>query len=348
MGSAVALDPRNGEVLALVSAPAFNPNLFARRLEHGDWRAILDAPHHPFTTAPSRTPTLRARCSRSSRDRRLTEHVVNDAVSCPGATSMYSHPSAAGGRRPRLGRLEARDRALLRRLLLPFGRGAHHRAHRPLATASSASHRHRSGRREAGAHPGRDWSMRARHMWFPGETISVSIGQGPLLVTPLQMAVMIAIVANGGHGHPAPDQGSQPPRARSRVSARRTTSSRWCAPRWSTKAARRARSPGHIRVAGKTGTAQVLTGDARRSRSSSTSAAITPGSPRSLRSTILAWWSSSSPSTAATARAAAPIAKALYESISRRLPSLAIPEEGPPLRRCRRSTGACCRRCCSR
>ena len=36
-------------------------------------------------------------------------------------------------------------------------------------------------------------------MWFPGETVSVSIGQGPLLVTPLQMAVMMATVANGGH-----------------------------------------------------------------------------------------------------------------------------------------------------
>ena len=47
--------------------------------------------------------------------------------------------------------------------------------------------------------PDNAWSEKVRHQrWYPGETISVSIGQGPVLVTPLQMAELTSIVANGG------------------------------------------------------------------------------------------------------------------------------------------------------
>jgi penicillin-binding protein 2 len=47
--------------------------------------------------------------------------------------------------------------------------------------------------------PDAAWSLRVRKTkWYPGETISVAIGQGPVLVTPMQMAVMMAMVANGG------------------------------------------------------------------------------------------------------------------------------------------------------
>jgi penicillin-binding protein 2 len=61
--------------------------------------------------------------------------------------------------------------------------------------------------------PDSAWSLRYRHAkWYPGETISVAIGQGPILLTPLQMAVMTAMVANGGHPVvPHLIKGVQPP-----------------------------------------------------------------------------------------------------------------------------------------
>ena len=53
---------------------------------------------------------------------------------------------------------------------------------------------------KAGLVPDSRWSLEARGApWYPGETISVATGQGPILVSPLQIAVMIAAVANGGH-----------------------------------------------------------------------------------------------------------------------------------------------------
>ena len=52
----------------------------------------------------------------------------------------------------------------------------------------------------AGLVPDTEWSLRARGTsWYPGETISVAIGQGPLLVTPIQLASVMALVANGGY-----------------------------------------------------------------------------------------------------------------------------------------------------
>jgi len=52
----------------------------------------------------------------------------------------------------------------------------------------------------SGLVPDPAWSLAVRKMpWYPGETISVAIGQGPVLLTPLQMAMMLAAVANGGH-----------------------------------------------------------------------------------------------------------------------------------------------------
>ncbi len=47
-GAVVALDPRNGEVLAMVSRPAFDPNLFAGRIRSKDWKELLDNPDHPL------------------------------------------------------------------------------------------------------------------------------------------------------------------------------------------------------------------------------------------------------------------------------------------------------------
>ena len=140
VGSAVALDPRNGEILAMVSAPSFNPNVFARRLDRSDWRAIVDAPHQPLQNrAMQNTYPPGLGVQDRDRHRGLEEGVdPADSVSCGGATRVYNHRFRCwkkGGH----GRVDmrARDRALVRRLLLPPRRAAHDRPDRRAGRAVS-------------------------------------------------------------------------------------------------------------------------------------------------------------------------------------------------------------------
>jgi penicillin-binding protein 2 len=205
VGAIVALDPRNGEVLALVSSPSFNSNIFARRLASDEWQALLDEPNNPLQdralqNAYSPGSTFKIVMATAG----LSEHVISehDSVFCPGSTVIYGHPFRCwkkGGHGTvdvhqalahscdvffyHLGQKLGIERiAKYARL---FGLGS------PTGIDIQGEKR--------GLVPDPAWSLKYRKIpWYPGETISVSIGQGPVLLTPLQMAMMTAIVANGG------------------------------------------------------------------------------------------------------------------------------------------------------
>jgi penicillin-binding protein 2 len=114
---------------------------------------------------------------------------------------------------------------------------------------------------KAGLIPDSEWSQRVRrHPWYPGETISVAIGQGPILTTPLQLAVMMAAVANGGslvtpYVLPGGARSLQPLGVSSEHLAVVQEALRSVVEEGGTAA--RIRLPG-IETAGKTGTAQVI------------------------------------------------------------------------------------------
>jgi penicillin-binding protein 2 len=205
VGSAVALDPRNGEILAMVSAPSFNPNVFARRIDHSDWRAIVDAPHQPLQNrAMQNTYPPGSVFKIVTAIAGLEQGIVRpgDAVWCSGAARVFNH-SFRCWKRGGHGRVDLK-RAIAQSCDVYFYQLGARLTIDPIA---SWSRRLGLGDttgvdlegEKSGLVPDREWSMRQRGtMWFPGETVSVSIGQGPLLVTPLQVAVLMATVANGG------------------------------------------------------------------------------------------------------------------------------------------------------
>lgn len=267
VGSAVVMDPDNGELLALVSAPYYNPNLFARRLDREQWRKLIEAPNDPLqnralqnTYPPGSVFKIVIAVAG------LSEGAINqsETVFCNGATRIYN-------RRFRCWRRSGHGRMNLRNAIKESCDVFFYHLGQKLGIERIADYARRFGLgrpsgldvggEKAGLVPDSEWSLRVRgDRWYPGETISVAIGQGPLLVTPLQVATLVATVVNGGRrvvphlsrneAQPPVDSGLDPyalavvgEALRAVVEERATGAA--------------ARVPGLV-VGGKTGTAQVV------------------------------------------------------------------------------------------
>ena len=204
-GAIVALDPRDGAIRAMVSSPSFDPNSFAGRLSRKDWERIVDAPGEPLqnraiqnTYPPGSVFKIAVALAG------LANRVLDPAetVYCGGATHIYN-------RRWRCWQPKGHGRVNLRGALQHscdiyfYRQGVRIGIERIADFARLLGLGGRTGielpGESEGLVPDPAWSRDRRgYPWYPGETVSVAIGQGPLLTSPLQVAVMTAAVANGG------------------------------------------------------------------------------------------------------------------------------------------------------
>ncbi len=207
-GAVVAIDPRSGGVLALVSKPSFDPNLFVEGITQSDYESLLYSPDKPlFNRAvrgqypPGSTvkPFIAlAGLAVGATNARHTKY-------CPG---FYQLPNQSHRyrcwRRGGHGTL-ALEQAVVQSCDVYFYDLAHDigidRLHDYLAELGFGA---RTGIDVAGELsgllPSREWKERVRkQVWFPGETLIVGIGQGAFLATPLQLAAATAAIANRGH-----------------------------------------------------------------------------------------------------------------------------------------------------
>ena len=205
VGALVALDPRSGEIVALASSPSYDPNLFARRLRPDDWMRLQSDPMHPLQNRSLQNPqspgsTFKVIMAVAG----LAEHVVTPETRfyCPGSAVFYN-------RRFRCWKPEGHGSVDLRGALKHSCDVYFYTVGQRLGIERIARYARLFGfgsesgidipGEKAGLVPDAAWSQRTRKQpWYPGETISVAIGQGPLLATPLQMAVMMAAVAESG------------------------------------------------------------------------------------------------------------------------------------------------------
>ena len=204
-GAVVVLDPDSGAVRVLYSAPSFDPELFSGPLSAADWNALAEDPRHPLQdrclqgTYPPGS-TIKPFLALAG----LTEGVVSPDwdVYCSGSVVLHGHPfrcwqRGGHGRTDlefsletscdvyyyQLGQRLGIDRMAGWLGLFGFGQ----RTGIGLPSESS------------GLIGTPDWSRRVRGTpWYPGEAVSVSIGQGPVLATTLQLARAFAALANGG------------------------------------------------------------------------------------------------------------------------------------------------------
>ena len=204
-GAAVFMDPRNGEILAMASLPAFDPNRFASRFSPGDWKMIGADPALPLlnrlvsgTFSPGSTFKLLVAIAA------LEEGIADEStvVHCGGGAWFY-------GRRFGCWKKGGHGAVDLHRAIVESCNVYFYTIGQRLGIERIAKHASAMGfgaptgidlpGEKGGIVPSPEWKLAARgEPWYAGETISVSIGQGPMLVTALQMANMAASVANGG------------------------------------------------------------------------------------------------------------------------------------------------------
>jgi len=205
VGSAVALDPRNGEVLALVSSPEFNPNVYSKRFAPDVYKTISS---NPFKVELNRA--IQGLYSPGSVFKTLMAVGGLESGAIGPETSFDCNGTGVFfGRRFRCVARNGHGEVNVERGLKVscdiffYNTGARMGIDKIAEYAKdfglgSITQIDLDGEK-AGIVPSTQWAAAKQHRkWYPSETISVSIGQGPLIVTPMQVAVMMAAIANGG------------------------------------------------------------------------------------------------------------------------------------------------------
>ena len=202
-GALVAMDARTGEVLAMVSRPTFDPNDFAVRISPSEWAHLNTDPETPLLNRAIQAQLAPGSVFKIVMATAMLESKAipaNYTTYCAGHAEFYGrtfHCDHAHGEVDlhkgivascdiffyNVGKLLGIDRISQYAKGLGLGR--------------------RTGidlpSEEPGLVPSEEWVQRVyHHKWYPGSTISVAIGQGAVMVTPIQLARMVAAVASGG------------------------------------------------------------------------------------------------------------------------------------------------------
>ncbi len=202
-GAVVVMDPRNGEILAMVSHPAYDPNDFAVKIKAADWNRLVTDPSHPMMNraiqaqlAPGSTFKILMSVAG------LQEGIAqNMRVMCNGGAEFYGHFYACDKHH---GMVDI-EHAIPWSCDTFYYTLANKLGIDTIARyAKSVGLGERTGidlpNEAAGNVPSSEWKLKTFHeKWFAGETISVGIGQGAVTVTPIQLARYIGGVASDGH-----------------------------------------------------------------------------------------------------------------------------------------------------
>ena len=282
-GSAVILDPRNGEILSLVSLPSYDPNDFAAGIDRATWASL-----NSDALRPLQNRAIQGRYSPGSTFKlvvataALEEGIVDPdfRVNCGGGASFFGryflcHLKGGHGSVDMRHAIEKSCNVYFYTLGNMLGVDRIHKWAEKLGMVGTTGID--LPNEQESLVPSTEWKLRRTgEKWYAGETISVSIGQGQVSVTPVSLAVMMATIANGGtrvtpHLIRAVDEGggwkvAAPPAVADRVAFRPTTLAALHDGLW--MAVNGAGTAGRARIAGrdvsgKTGTAQVISNQGR-------------------------------------------------------------------------------------
>lgn len=206
-GAIVALDPRNGEVLAMVSRPTFDPNDFAVRISSNEWNQLVNDPAHPLLNK-----AIQAQVAPGSVFKiimavaGMQEGIAqNLKVNCQGGGIFYGQYHGCWVKEEhRVHGVTDLTKGIYQSCDVFFYTLAERLGIEKIAKwATAVGIGKKTGidlpNEVSGLMPSEEWKLRAfRQKWFPGETISVGIGQGAVAVSPIQLARAIGGIAMGG------------------------------------------------------------------------------------------------------------------------------------------------------
>jgi len=206
-GAVVAMDPRTGEVLAFASHPAPDPNDFAVRVSKEEWQRLNEDPDRPLLNRVTQAQIAPGSVFKIIMATAMLESKTppeNFTAFCPGYGIFYGqmHKCWVYGKSAH-GSVSLHE-AIVRSCDVFFYNVGMRMG---IATISKYAKMLGLGEKtgidmpaeEAGLVPTEEWVERVyHHKWYPGSTISVAIGQGSVMVTPLQVAYVIGGIASGG------------------------------------------------------------------------------------------------------------------------------------------------------
>ena len=209
-GAAVVLDPRNGEVLAMASHPAFDPKEFAVRVSKEQWQQLNEDEAHPLMNRAIQAQLAPGSTFKVVMATAMLESkaVPEDfSVVCNGAEDFYGrqfkcHIFGKGTH----GHVDLHDALVKSCDIFFYNLGKRLGIDRISYYATALGLGKKTGidlpGEQEGLVPSDEWKQRVyKQKWFPGETISVAIGQGAITSTPLQLAHTVGGIAMGGQFH---------------------------------------------------------------------------------------------------------------------------------------------------
>lgn len=207
-GAIVAMNPRNGEILAMVSRPTFDPNDFAVRISRDEWNQLINDPAHPLLNKAIQAQAAPGSVFKIIMSVAGVEEGVAQTmkVNCQGSAEFYGRRYACwiGAEKHSAHGITDLSKGIYQSCDVFFYTLAEKLGIEKIAKwATAMGIGKKTGidlpNEATGIMPSEEWKIKTfRQKWYAGEVISVGIGQGPVTVTPVQLARTIGGIAMGG------------------------------------------------------------------------------------------------------------------------------------------------------
>jgi penicillin-binding protein 2 len=204
-GALIAMDLRTGRILAMVSRPYFDPSVFARNITSEEWKSLVDNPFNPL-----QNKTIQGQYPPGSVFKIITAIAgLESGVITPDTQLTCAGSFTYGNRDFRCFKREGHGTLSLHRAIVESCDVYFYQVGLKAGVDRIAQVAHEFGlgqitgiplpHEKSGTIPSSSWKKkRYGQPWYSGETLSVSVGQGYVNATPLQLSMLLAGVANGG------------------------------------------------------------------------------------------------------------------------------------------------------